>query len=259
MDFELSKEISEKIVALNEVAIGQLVAASGLTVNTNEDLQLVSDKRRELKALLNQRETDRKNLKKPFKALADAVDEMFRVDTDKIEQAIDALNDLAVDYQKKVDDIRKIKQAKLEAEARRERQRIEAEAAKTLKIAKEKAEELARQEAAARAEGDLAKASKLAAKAEALSEKAEDKADNLDSLARAMAPAQPKTEAPKAAGLTFREEYYFRIVDADKIPREYLLIDDKGLASRAKASRGKAIVPGVEFYSKKIPVQTRAR
>lgn len=254
---DINQDVATNIAELNDFSIGELSKINGLVVQSNEDLQLVADKRRDFTALIKKREEARTEFKKPFLEAGRKIDAMFKPDTEKLEQAVKFLNKLAVDYTNKIEKIRLEEQRKADEEAKKERLLLEAEAAKVLKIAQEKAEEIARQEAAARYAGDKEKADKLALKAEALIEKAEQKSDNLNALSTVVSPAPLQTEPAKVSGLAMKEEWYHRVIDADKIPREYLLIDDKGLAALAKASKGKVVVPGVEFYPKKTPMQTR--
>ncbi len=61
-------------------------------------------------------------------------------------------------------------------------------------------------------------------------------------------PAQT-VEAPKVSGVSLRENWSFRIVDENLIPREYLKPDEKLLGEVARSMKGKIKVPGVEFFS----------
>lgn len=51
------------------------------------------------------------------------------------------------------------------------------------------------------------------------------------------------TQAP--AGLSFREKWVYRVVDASLLPREYLTPDVKKIAARVKKLGNKANIPGV--------------
>lgn len=53
---------------------------------------------------------------------------------------------------------------------------------------------------------------------------------------------------PLIRGLTERKAYKAKVVDVQLIPRNYLIPDEKALGELARSSRGKAVVPGVEFY-----------
>jgi hypothetical protein len=58
-------------------------------------------------------------------------------------------------------------------------------------------------------------------------------------------PDAVKVEAPR--GQSNLENWQARVVDADLIPREYLIPDLVGLGKYAKLMRSKASVPGVVF------------
>lgn len=50
----------------------------------------------------------------------------------------------------------------------------------------------------------------------------------------------------------FRTNWKYRIVDASKLPREYLVADEVKLGKIARAMQGAVNVPGVEFYSEVV-------
>ena len=52
-----------------------------------------------------------------------------------------------------------------------------------------------------------------------------------------------------AAGIATVKTWKYRIVDAEAIPREYLMIDEKKLGAYARAMKEGAKVAGVEFYA----------
>lgn len=58
-----------------------------------------------------------------------------------------------------------------------------------------------------------------------------------------------RTDAPRVSGQSVREVWLFQIEDATKIPREYLMPDEKKLGGYARAMKADAVVPGVRFYS----------
>lgn len=83
----------------------------------------------------------------------------------------------------------------------------------------------------------------LAAEAEA--------AGDMETAAEAVAVAavteSTVTAAPKAAGISMREVWRAKVVDPNKVPREYLIVDQSALDAIAKATKGKLNIPGVEF------------
>jgi hypothetical protein len=55
-------------------------------------------------------------------------------------------------------------------------------------------------------------------------------------------------EPPKVEGVSLRKGWAFRIVDAAKIPRKYLVPDEKAIGGVVKALGQQARIPGVEVY-----------
>lgn len=60
---------------------------------------------------------------------------------------------------------------------------------------------------------------------------------------------------PKAAdpqGVSYRDSWQYRIVDAALIPREYLIPDEKKIAAIVRAMKSEARIAGIEIYNKPI-------
>jgi hypothetical protein len=78
-----------------------------------------------------------------------------------------------------------------------------------------------------------------------------------DRLPDFVEPEPVKERAPLRTGagtVSTRKEWDFEIVDEDAIPRKYLIVDEKMLRGLAKAEKEKAEVPGVRFFSKRVPI-----
>ena len=61
----------------------------------------------------------------------------------------------------------------------------------------------------------------------------------------------------KLEGLTYRETWTFKVVDAARVPREYLKVDEVKIGQVVSALRSAASISGVEIYSEKMPLKTR--
>lgn len=59
----------------------------------------------------------------------------------------------------------------------------------------------------------------------------------------------PKAEAPQ--GISYRENWKYRITDASKLPREYLVPDDKAIGGVVRALKGETRIAGIEVYMEK--------
>ncbi len=62
----------------------------------------------------------------------------------------------------------------------------------------------------------------------------------------------PVRKAAKVAGISYRESWDFEIVDRDKVPDEFWIIDDSKLTKYARAMKEQAKVEGVRFFSKRV-------
>lgn len=66
------------------------------------------------------------------------------------------------------------------------------------------------------------------------------------------APIMPAPPAPpKLEGTQTRVYWRHRVTDADAVPRQWMVVDDKALAVYARSAKAAAKVAGVEFYSER--------
>lgn len=76
------------------------------------------------------------------------------------------------------------------------------------------------------------------------------------------APVAPVITAPqppkaKAASTTLTKTWRFEIVDAAKIPREYLAVDETKIGRVVKAHSGTIAIPGVRIYCEEVATKRR--
>ena len=57
---------------------------------------------------------------------------------------------------------------------------------------------------------------------------------------------------PAVDGITYRETWQFEVIDANAVPREWLIVDEKKVGAYIRAVKGAANIPGVKAY----PVKT---
>lgn len=74
---------------------------------------------------------------------------------------------------------------------------------------------------------------------------------------RYVAPAPIAPAVTKVAGISTREDWDFRIVDASLIPREYLTVNESAIRAVGKSTKGNAKIPGVEFFARTIVAARR--
>lgn len=66
----------------------------------------------------------------------------------------------------------------------------------------------------------------------------------------AMAQLTALAAPPTPAAISFRKTWDFEIVDANLVPREYLLIDTVAIRKVGVATQGRQQIPGVRFFQK---------
>lgn len=110
------------------------------------------------------------------------------------------------------------------------------------------------QEAAARAEATRKAEEEQLAKAEAAEKRGDTaKAEAILNQPLKVVPMPVKpSETPTVAGVSFRQNWKARVIDETLIPREYLMVDMSALNGIARSMKGKAVVPGVEFYPEDV-------
>jgi hypothetical protein len=61
----------------------------------------------------------------------------------------------------------------------------------------------------------------------------------------------PKS-TPKVSGISYRDNWAFRITDPNKIPREYMVPNETAIRKVVSALKDKANIPGIEAYNERI-------
>lgn len=131
----------------------------------------------------------------------------------------------------------------IEAQVSRLGKQMAAYAAEQARKAREAAEQAAREAQAREQAAALAEAAGL--EAAGLGD------DALAAMDALLAPmpliaATPEVVVPKVAGISYRETWKHRIVDASLIPREYLMPNESSIATVIAATKGAVKIPGVE-------------
>jgi hypothetical protein len=121
-----------------------------------------------------------------------------------------------------------------------------------------RAEQEERMQREAQAREDAKKESEAAAKRDAEYARAQGEEALAQSIERAPLPIAPKPVAPvvhekavpEVKGVSRRENWQYRIVDAAQIPltHEFYTLDEKKIAQKAKLLKSHANIPGVEVY-----------
>jgi reverse gyrase len=208
-------------LAISEEAIDQAIAisndqATSLKVVDTTTYEQAGVMLKGIKAL-------KANIQEYFKPLKDAANKAHKAITQreaeelaKLAPAMEHLSNTMSTWNQEQDRLRRIEQARLEADARKlEEDRRIAEAL--------------------------------------LAEKAGDKAEAEAILSAPVIVAPPivQSAVPKVAGLAMRSTWKYRIVNEALIPREYLTIDAVKIGGVVRALKGNAKIPGIEVYEDK--------
>jgi len=131
-----------------------------------------------------------------------------------------------------------------------EKERIRREAEERIRKEREKAEQ------EARAEEDR----KLQAALEAEEDgRTDDAYEIIDTVRHAPAPTKtPIPEKTKLEGTSLRTIWRWEITEQDKIPREYLKVDDKKISAVVRALKKGALIPGIRVFSESTIASRRA-
>jgi len=242
----------EKAAHLVQVASDTKTQAMDLQVRTPREYELTSGFLRDVKTKFNEIEGHRTYLKQPFLEGGRRIDEFFKPPLQFLKEAEAMAKQKLLGYESEQRRIAAEEQRKLEEKARKEREALEAKARAEREKADREAAELQRRADEARKQNDLAESVRLRNQADKIIEKSEVKAET--ALSKAAQIVAPKVEAyiPPVVGQSSRTVWKARVVDAFKVPREYLMVNEALLDKVAGVTKGGAPIPGVEFYSEQV-------
>lgn len=218
-------------------------------VASEEEAELVSEYRTQLRKRCKELDQERLNMTKPFREGITNLNQKYNVHIERAERAAKLCDNLLMPW------MREQKRIREEAErAERERLAAEAEARRRLEAEQAEAERIARETADAEA----------LQSAESNVNEARAALNQLGTrTGKQVAPAKSVTGSlGSTTGL--REVWKYRVTDISKVPEEYLVDPEdrvrKGeLNKLAKSQKGDAFVPGIEFYAEEILSSTAAR
>ncbi len=192
-----------------------------------EDLKSIKAKAKEL-------DETRKSLTAPMDESKKKIIALFKQPLDFLKQAEESVKKAMVNWNTIQEEIRQAEEARLAQLQRQEADKLRQQAAKEVAkielLKTEKAKEAAR-----------VKAEKLQAEAVATI---------------AIAPVV-ESKAEEISGISTRKVWQFRILNADDIPREYMMPDEKYIGQIVRASKGKKEIPGIKIYSEDTIASTR--
>mgnify|MGYP006883576854 CR=1 FL=1 len=79
-----------------------------------------------------------------------------------------------------------------------------------------------------------------------------DEADEIISAPAYVPPVVLPKATPKVHGISYRDNWKFRITDPNKIPREYMVPDEKAIGVIVGRLKERCNIPGIEVYCEKV-------
>ncbi len=198
-------------------------------IDTSDKYLASADDLKKIKAKAKELTDTRMSLTRPIEESKKKIIAFFKEPLDYLVRAETAVKKAMIGWQAEQERLRREEEARLAEIQRKEAERLRKEAEKE----------------AARAEllkTDKAKAA-AAAKAEELKAKAE--------ATTAIAPTVEST-VEEVAGISTRKVWKFKIEDISKLPREYMIPDEKYIGQMVRASKGRKEIPGVKIYSEDV-------
>lgn len=202
----------------NEIAsqLEQLKDISQVEVKTPADFEQVAVALKQIKTLRKAAEDKRVELTKPLLDHKKKIDDEFKRYIDAYDRIISGINGKLVAYQQAEEKKRREEIARIEAERRAKEAELQAKLEK--------------------------------AKTEATKAKIE------NALVDVQFAPPPVIDAPKAQGLSFREVYGFKVVDANAIPREWLVPNEQAISAFIRSTKGTVKIAGIEIEITKTAV-----
>jgi hypothetical protein len=202
------RELTRQTQELAALGVAYSVKTQGEYLHAGEDLKRI-------KAAKDRLEKLRKSMTQPLDAAKKAIMDFFRGPEAQLEDAERRIKRAMIAYQDEQERIWREEQRRAEEAARKERERLAAQAQK------------------AAASGKVEKAADLEQRAAAV-----------------VAPVIHR-EPPKVTGVATREVWKFEVTDPAAVPREYLMVDEKKLGAVVRAMKGDTNIPGVRVWSEK--------
>ena len=241
--------IAQPDQALFKQAETALAGAQAGKIATPDQLEQAGSDLKVIKGLQKQVEDKRTAITKPLNDALKAVNDLFRGPAVWLADAETALKGKMLGYRQEQERKAAEEQRRQEEIARKERERLAAQAAEAERKAREEAEAKRRAAEVAEAAGRAAEAAKLRAAAEAREAAAATKAEGIRERAASVVAPLVVADIPKVAGQSVRETWGFVITDAALLPREYTMPDEKKIGAVVRALKGQTNIPGVKVTS----------
>lgn len=213
MQPEIAARDDVREVTAETLAIASL--AGSFQVTTTEQYVAAGAELTRIAAAQKRIETVRMAITRPMDAAKKAVLDFFRDPEAKLETAKNTIKRAMISFDDAQRRIREEEQRQADERARKERERIEAQARKAAESGKV------------------------------------EKADALEQRAAAVVAPIIHREPPRVAGINYRDVWKFEVEDPTKVPREFLMVDESKIRKLVQAMKGDTHIAGVRVWPEK--------
>jgi hypothetical protein len=240
--------------------------AKELKIVTARDSLVAQEARARINTRIEVLKEARLKLTRPIDAAKQVIMDFFTGPTSLLKEAKEALDKKILTYDDEQKRIQREAQAKVENDARIERERLQAIADETKRKAEAEAETLRKQAADKAAAGDGLGAAQLMRKAEKTEEKAAAKVETFETRAASVVAPIIQSESTRASGSSFRDNWKWRLKDKAKINTAFLMTvtNDAAIDAIVKSMKGNAeaiaavVGDGIEVYNDRGLASRRA-
>jgi hypothetical protein len=200
-----------------------LCTKADVTISNQLEYEGASIVLKEIKSRYNELDTQRKKITKPLDDAKKEVMSLFKTPLELLEKAETKIKGLMISYT-----------AEQERKAREDQRKLQEAADK----------ETERQRKLVEAQIERAKASDK-----------DDKVEQLEAKKETIAPISVPTIAPQIntpSGVSYRDNWTAEVIDANLVPREYMVVNLQALNAVAKSTKGTLNIPGVKFVCTKV-------
>lgn len=251
----LTDEESSRVAESRRSAAAVVAAARELSVSTADEAERASGILRDLATVRKRADSERKALTQPYRAHVEQINAQYREPTSMLDEADGMIRAKVQGFLAEQERMRAERQARIDAEAAEQRRRDEAEREAQAAAARAQHERWAREQAereaeaartGAREDAERAAAAKAAADAMAELERAREIAPLPVRHVPTVEPVKP------SAGIAVKRPWTFEVVDPQRVPREFLTVDERlirrVMREEMRAHGEPLPIPGVRFY-----------
>lgn len=203
------------VVALQPEVSKLAEFARSIIISTVEQYNSAADYLKSIKGMLNQIESARTRITKPINESLREVNKQAKEASAPLESAEQQIKRAMIGYTTEQERLRREEQRKADENARKEQERLNAQAAKA------------------------AAAGKV------------EKAEQLQERANTVVAPVIQRETPKVSGISMREVWLFEVTDPAAVPREYLMVDEKKVGKVVGALKDQTVIAGIRVYPDK--------